>query len=73
MRSHAPDTAAPALRADDATFDTRPSFPGREFWYVNCLSCLQVAGADGPSVVPRCHPVGWGRFFSVSVCRRVIR
>ncbi|ATY96413.1 hypothetical protein CVT27_13780 [Streptomyces cavourensis] len=25
MRSHAPDTAAPALRADDATFDTRPS------------------------------------------------
>ncbi|RST14534.1 hypothetical protein EF908_36625 [Streptomyces sp. WAC04770] len=25
MRSHAPDTAGPALRADDATFDTRPS------------------------------------------------
>ncbi|ATY94061.1 hypothetical protein CVT27_00245 [Streptomyces cavourensis] len=25
MRSHAPDTAAPALGADDATFDTRPS------------------------------------------------
>ncbi|QCW77051.1 hypothetical protein EQG64_04620 [Streptomyces sp. S6] len=24
LRSHAPDTAGPALRADDATFDTRP-------------------------------------------------
>ncbi|OLO30404.1 hypothetical protein PZ61_0207645 [Streptomyces sp. MNU77] len=25
MRSHAPDAAEPALRADDATFETRPS------------------------------------------------
>ncbi|RVU28639.1 hypothetical protein EOT10_01805 [Streptomyces antnestii] len=25
MRSHAPDAAGPALRADDATFETRPS------------------------------------------------
>ncbi|RVU24271.1 hypothetical protein EOT10_14615 [Streptomyces antnestii] len=24
MRSHAPDAAGPALRADDATFETRP-------------------------------------------------